>query len=178
MYTLTDIYNQLSTGTVGTKRTTTFGEPASGPTSATGQTLNAIQTMLPALDAAQGAVAADVFPGKTFWGLTSGAWGLQTGSMSSNNFSGLSCGASNTTPTSGYYTGTLTGDADLVTANIVGGVNIFGVSGKSEVVDTYTTIAATAGDIVSGKVAFANGLTVTGSMSSNNFSGLSCGASN
>ncbi|KJU86891.1 hypothetical protein MBAV_000915, partial [Candidatus Magnetobacterium bavaricum] len=79
MYTLTDIYNQLSTGTVGTKRTTTFGEPASGPTSATGQTLNAIQAMLPALDAAQGAVAADVVSDKTFWGLTSGAWGLQTG---------------------------------------------------------------------------------------------------
>jgi hypothetical protein len=35
----------------------------------------------PAVDDTNGAVAADVTNGKTFWGLTSGEWGLQTGTL-------------------------------------------------------------------------------------------------
>ncbi len=31
MYTITDVYNRINDGTAGTKRTTTFGEPASAP---------------------------------------------------------------------------------------------------------------------------------------------------
>jgi len=52
-------------------------------------------------------------------------------------------------------------DADLVTGNIKSGVEIFGVSGKAEVVDT-TSGDATTNDIVSGKKAWVSGIEVTG----------------
>ena len=79
-YTLNDIYSRLSAGTTGSQ--STFTEPGSGPGS-TMHTLNDIMGVAPAVDAANGATAADVIGGKTFWGLTTGgAWGLQTGSFS------------------------------------------------------------------------------------------------
>ena len=78
-YTLSDIYNRLSAGTAGSQ--STFTEPSSGP-GTTMHTLNAIMAAAPAVEAANGAAAADVISGKTFWGLgTGGAWGLQTGSF-------------------------------------------------------------------------------------------------
>jgi Protein of unknown function (DUF1566) len=40
MYKLEDVYNRANDGTAGTKRTTTFGEPASGPANTTAHTLN------------------------------------------------------------------------------------------------------------------------------------------
>src|SRR5205085_9437568 len=55
------------------------------------------------------------------------------------------------------------GDADLVTGNIKSGINMFGVVGKTSVVETSTGTAA-AGDVLSGKVGFVNGATVTGTM--------------
>jgi hypothetical protein len=65
----------------------------------------------------------------------------------------------------GYYAATTldTVDADLAAGNIKAGVTIFGIAGKAEVVDT-TEVANPAGaaDIASGKVAFVNGLKVTG----------------
>jgi len=54
-------------------------------------------------------------------------------------------------------------DADLVTDNILAGVTILGVAGKTEVVDTTEAVnAAVAGDIANGKVAFVNGVKITG----------------
>ena len=81
MYTLQQIYNRLNTGTAGIKMTA-FTEPSSGPTTGTGRTLDEIMAKAPALDATNGAGVADVAGGKTFWGLTAGAWGLQTGTAS------------------------------------------------------------------------------------------------
>ena len=52
-------------------------------------------------------------------------------------------------------------DADLVTGNIKSGVNIFGVDGKSSVVDTANTTAAKS-NILMGKTAYVNGSLVTG----------------
>ena len=79
MFTLEDIYNRLGTGATGTKRPGAFVEPSSGPTAGTGHTLDEVMAEAPAVDSANGAGAADVANGKTFWGLTSGNWGLQTG---------------------------------------------------------------------------------------------------
>jgi hypothetical protein len=79
MYTLDDLYNRLITGATGAKRTGSFTEPNSGPTAGTMHTLNAIMAKMPAVDATNGATAADVASGKTFWGLSGGAWGPQTG---------------------------------------------------------------------------------------------------
>lgn len=80
-YTLADIYNRLNAGTAGTQ--STFTEPTTGPGS-TMNDLNAIMAAAPAVDDTDGATAADVASGKTFWGLTSAAgWGEQTGTLTS-----------------------------------------------------------------------------------------------
>jgi hypothetical protein len=59
--------------------------------------------------------------------------------------------------------GTVLGDPDLISANIKAGINIFGVAGNSNVVDTSSGTAVAA-DILSGKVAFVDGAQVNGSM--------------
>jgi hypothetical protein len=78
MYTLEQIYERLSTGAAGTKMPA-FTEPGAGPGSGTMHTLDEIMAAAPAVDDAGGAGPDDVAGGKTFWGLTSGAWGPQTG---------------------------------------------------------------------------------------------------
>ncbi len=79
MYTLTDLYNQLDTGVTGSKAAA-FTEPASGPAGGSGfKTLDEVMAKMPVVDATDGAVATNVLSSKKFWGLTSGAWGLQTG---------------------------------------------------------------------------------------------------
>jgi hypothetical protein len=83
---------------------------------------------MPALDA-NGATAADVLAGKTFWGLTGGAWGPRTGTVLTQTLS-----AASTVVNAGYYAATMlnTVDSDLAPGNIKTGVTIFGVTG------TYT----------------------------------------
>ncbi len=76
-YKLEDIYNRLNAGTAGSQ--STFTEPGSGPTAGTGHTLDEVMAKAPEVDDTDGAGVADVASGKTFWGLTSGAWGTQTG---------------------------------------------------------------------------------------------------
>jgi hypothetical protein len=76
-YTLEDIYNRLDTGAAGAQRI--FTEPSSGPTSGTGHTLNQTMAIAPEVDDTNGATQGDVLAGKTFWELTSGGWGLTTG---------------------------------------------------------------------------------------------------
>jgi hypothetical protein len=81
MFTLQQIYDRLDIGAAGSKMTA-FTEPASGPGSGTMRTLDEVMGKAPAVDDANGATAADVVSGRKFWGLTSGAWGLQTGTAS------------------------------------------------------------------------------------------------
>jgi hypothetical protein len=81
MYTLEQIYDRLNTGAAATKMTA-FTEPISGPGTGTMRTIDEIMAKAPALDAINGATAADVTSGKTFWGLTAGTWGLRTGTGS------------------------------------------------------------------------------------------------
>lgn len=79
MPTLGDIYNQLNTGATAIVPAI-FQEPSAGPTTGTGKSLSEIKAKLPAPDNTNGATAADVIAGRTFWGLrTDGTWGLQTG---------------------------------------------------------------------------------------------------
>jgi len=78
-YTLEDIYDRLDIGTAGVQ--STFTEPSSGPETGTMHTLNEVMSMAPVVDNANGATMADVVSGKTFWGLTTGGWGLQTGTL-------------------------------------------------------------------------------------------------
>ena len=65
----------------------------------------------------------------------------------------------------GYHNGSgkVAGDADLVTGNIKSGANIFGVAGKTQVVDT-TSGDAGAGQILAGKKAWVDGVEITGTI--------------
>lgn len=125
MYTLEDIYQRLNAGTAGTPRPGAFVEPAAGP-SGTIRTLTEIMGKMPAPDNTNGATAADVLGGKTFWGLTGGAWGLQTGAMATQTVTNTT-----TSQSAGYYNAfnLATVDTDLTAANIKSGVSIFGVAG-------------------------------------------------
>jgi hypothetical protein len=74
---------------------------------------------------------------------------------------------SNIIKSAGIYDGDITiiGDPDLATGNIKASVNIFGVVGKTEVVDTVeATSPMGAGNVLSGKIGFVNGSKITGSM--------------
>lgn len=64
----------------------------------------------------------------------------------------------------GIYDGAITvkGDSNLTTSNIKAGTSIFGVSGKSSVVDTADATALTADKIINGYSAYANGSKVNG----------------
>jgi len=81
MYTVEDIYNRLNAGTAGAKRTGAFTEPSSGPTAGTGHTLDEVMGKAPSVESANGAGVAEMLANKAFWGLTSGTWGLKTGTM-------------------------------------------------------------------------------------------------
>ena len=150
MYTLQDLYNRLNAGTAGVPRPGAFAEPAAGPGS-TMHTLTEIMNRMPALDA-NGATVADVLSGKTFWGLTSGAWGAKTGSMVTQTMN-----AATTSQSAGYYNAfnLATVDTDLAAPNIKSGVSIFGVAGTYAgatlsapfpVAKTGQTTAYTSGD--------------------------------
>ncbi|MCP4347349.1 MAG: hypothetical protein GY795_17730, partial [Desulfobacterales bacterium] len=174
MYKIDDIYNRLNSGAAGAKRSGAFAGPVSGPGSAS-RTLDEVMGIAPAADDTNGAATGNVLSGKTFWGLSSGQWGPQTGGMANNGAFALSCGAGDQGVTAGYYSGgTLTGDADLLTANIRSGVNIFGVAGDSDVVNTGTGDAV-AWEILIGKIGWADGSPVTGTMADNGAFALSCG---
>jgi hypothetical protein len=161
-YTLEDIFNRLSTGAAGTA--ITFTEPISGPMVGTGHTLNEIMAVAPQVDDSNGATTPQVVSGATYWGLRSGAWGLQTGTAAAGgNVTGGDGQLTFAIP-DGFYTGSKTataGDLDLAAANIRSGVSIFGVAGDPNVVNTASA-DVTAADILSGRVAWADGSEVTG----------------
>jgi hypothetical protein len=179
MFKIEDLYQRLLNGTAGTKRSAGFTEPSAGPTAGTMHSLNDIMSKMPTKDDTNGAAETNVLQGKKFWGLTSGQWGPRVGSMPN-------IGQQNVTPTSadqsisqGYHDGSgkVAGDANLVTGNIKAGVTIFGVSGKTEVVDT-TSGDAVAGDLLAGKKAWVDGTEVTGTMSNVGTQNITPGTSN
>ena len=176
MYTLEDIYNRLNAGTAGAKRTGAFTEPSAGPGS-TGYTLDEVMGKAPSVDDANGAGVSEVLVDKTFWGLTSGAWGTKTGTMpdregdNASTAQGESGGVNYFTAPEGFYDGddrvsatdAQVGelDANLSSDNIRSTVTIFGVAGNSNVVNTRSGDAA-ATDMRTGKKAWVDGSEVTG----------------
>ncbi|QTA80027.1 DUF1566 [Desulfonema limicola] len=106
------------------------------------------------------ASAGDVLTGKTF---SNGIFANVAGSMTNVGQQIITPAAANTAITQGYHDGTgyCAGDASLVTGNIKSGTSIFGVAGKTEVVDT-TSGDAVAGDILLNKKAWVDGLEITG----------------
>jgi hypothetical protein len=163
MYTLEDIYNRLDTGAAGVQNT--FTEPAAGPGTATMHDLNEIMAQAPALDNTNGATETNVLDGKTFWGLTAGQWGTQTGTMPNNGAVTIVPTRTNQTIAQGYHNGSgeVLGETNLVSGNIKSGVSIYGVDGDPMVVNTSSGDAA-AGDIKDGKKAWVDGAQVTGNI--------------
>jgi hypothetical protein len=103
MFTLQTIYDRLAYGAAGSTAPA-FTEPSAAP-GGTMHTLGDIMDAAPAPDAANGATAAHVAAGKTFWGLTAGEWGLQTGTASGGDTTYLAG-----VPKSGQTTLYATGD--------------------------------------------------------------------
>ena len=163
MYILEDLYNRLVSGATGAKRGGSFSEPTSAPGS-TMHNLNDIMNKAPVIDPA-GAAPGEILSGKKYWGLTSGQWGTQTGTMTNVGAQNVIPGVVTQAISQGYHSGTgsVTGDANLVTGNIKANTTIFGVTGKAEVVDT-TTGDAVAGELLSGKKAWVDGTEVTGTL--------------
>lgn len=116
------------------------------------------------IEASGTATADQVLAGQTF----SNASGAATGSMTNVGAQTITPGTGAQTITQGYHngSGSVAGDADLVTGNIRSGANIFGVGGDNNVVDTGSG-DATAGDLLSGKTAWVDGGEVSGAMPDN-----------
>ncbi|MDQ0114347.1 hypothetical protein [Paenibacillus harenae] len=107
---------------------------------------------------------ADVLSGKTF---SNDSGPGKVGTMANRGAVNILPGMANQTVQQGYHNGAgiVQGDTDLISANIKAGVNIFGVAGKTQVVDTTEgTMPAAAAQILTGRKAFVNGALVTGSM--------------
>ena len=121
------------------------------------------------------AVAADVLAGKTF--STASATGV-TGTMVDNGGVTIVPGTSNQTIAAGYHNGfgEVEGDADLLSANIKSGVEIFGTTGTFEAIDTSSGDAV-GGDILAGKKAWVDGAEVTGTMPTQTLSSVTSSVS-
>ena len=160
MFSLEDIYNRLNAGTPGALRTGGFTNPTTGPLDV-GHTFNDIMTKAPASDNANGATAAQVLSGKTYWSLQSGAWGTGAGTMPNNGAVNLTPGTASQIIALGFHSGagTVSGDANLLSANIKAGISIFGVTGSVSGTGLIATGNATANDVSIGKT-FSNATTV------------------
>ena len=156
-YTLSDIYNRLNTNVASTEGGHTF--TFSDALASSGKTLTEIYNAIPTIDPSK------LLDDTTYMGVT-GNIATRTLSSSSKSVS------------AGYYAATTLDavDSDLTSNNIKSGVNIFGVDGNSNVVDTSSGNAAV-GDILSGKVAWVGGSSVTGTLTNNGGFSLSCGVS-
>ena len=94
--------------------------------------------------------------------------GSITGTIASKAAATITPGTTNQTIAAGQYLSgvqTIAGDADLISANIKAGANIFGVAGSSTVVDTSPG-TVTAAQMLSGAVGFSDGVQVTGTITS------------
>jgi hypothetical protein len=106
------------------------------------------------------AMAGDVLAGMTF---SNDSGGGLTGTMPNNGAVLITPGTVNQSIAAGYHNGAgyCAGDADLIAGNIRSGVNLFGVNGDPNVVNTSSGDAA-AGDLQSGKLAWVDGAQITG----------------
>ncbi|AFM01453.1 hypothetical protein Desde_3162 [Desulfitobacterium dehalogenans ATCC 51507] len=93
---------------------------------------------------------------------------LVTGTIPSKSAATITPSSVNQTITAGQYlsgTQTIQGDPDLISSNIRAGVNIFGVNGDTNVVNTSTGNLVP-GAMLSGYKGFSNGYLVTGTIPS------------
>ena len=129
-FSLEDVYQRLTNGAAGSQRA--FTEPAVAPGTGTMHTINDIMAAAPELDDEDGATASDVLAGSTYWGLTNGEWGVQTGTMpEGSDVVGEEGSLIIDIPDACYSGKTATAvDDNLNPLNIKLGVTILGVEGK------------------------------------------------
>ena len=122
-----------------------------------GKTIFGIAGKTEVVDTTSGdAAAGEIMTGKKAW-----VDGVEiTGSLQTQTLSDA-----NDTVAAGNYAATTLSivDPDLATENIKAGKTLFGIAGKTEVVDT-TSGDAIAGEVLTGKKAWVDGVEVTGSM--------------
>jgi uncharacterized protein DUF1566 len=166
LFTLTDIYQRLAAGIPGTKRGGGFVEPTSGPASS-GFDLDDIMAVAPFPDEVAGATSQQCLAGRRYWSLQPASWGARTGTMPDFGAESLMPGTAPQPISLGYHNGLgeVAGDTDLVSGNIRAGVEIFGVAGDPNVVDTSSGDAV-AGELVAGRRAWIDGAEITGSLAS------------
>lgn len=188
MYTLGDIYGRLTTNQTATEADHDFA-PSADPVSSL-RTLKEIYEAIPTIEADKvksgtsylgisgtllpgggSAGVANVLAGETFFGATQADWNLQTGTMPNIGQQLITPGTTDQEITLGFHdgTGSVAGDADLVSTNIRSGVSLFGIDGNSNVVNTQTGDAV-AGEIFSGKKAWVDGLEISGTFDASNLS--------
>jgi hypothetical protein len=113
------------------------------------------------------AVSGDVRAGKKFSNVNSND---NTGTLvvQATTAQTVTPGTSDVVKPAGIYDGSITvkGDPDLVSANIRAGADIFGVAGKSTVVETAGDSAVN-DDLLKTKTAHANGVALAGNMDNN-----------
>ncbi|MDP2909913.1 MAG: DUF1566 domain-containing protein [bacterium] len=147
-YSLNEIYTRLITNGAATGHSFDFSDSLVG----TGRTLTEIYNAIPTIDASK------ILSGATYLGIP--------GTIADNGVFSLTATVSDQTVDAGYYSGgTLLGDAYLISSNIRSGINIFGVAGNSNVVNTSSGDAAEA-NVLSGNICWVDGSEVTGSMAS------------
>lgn len=150
---------------------TDMGQAASGS-----DTFATLATKIRDISDDANALVGEVLSTKTFYqGGTK-----KTGTMANRGAGGtVTPSTVNQVKSTGYYSSDITilGDADLVSANIKAGANIFGVAGNVNVVDTSPGTAVAA-DILSSKVAFVDGAQLTGSMTNRGAYNITPGVSN
>lgn len=129
-----------------------------------GSTIFGVAGKSSVVDTADGTTTADKIL-NTYTGYVNGS--KVTGTMANNGAVTITPGATAKTIPPGYHngSGTVATDVNLVTGNILAGKTIFGVTGKSSVVDT-SSATALAGQMLGGATAYVNGSKITGSIPS------------
>ena len=165
MYTLEAIYQRLATGAPGSRRGAGFVEPTTAP-GTPGRSLDDVMAVCPVAADTLAARPDEVLAGRTFWGLASDGWGLQTGAAATASLS-----PSSTAVPAGFYAPTTLEavDGDLASANLRAGVNVFGVHGDPDVVDTASGTAK-AHELLAGSKAWVDGEEVTGTLATRTLS--------
>lgn len=165
MYTLESIYQRLATGVPGSRRGAGFVEPTTAP-GTPGRSLDDVMAVCPVADDTLAARPDEVLAGRTFWGLAGGGWGPQTGTAATASLS-----PSSTAVPAGFHAATTLEavDSDLASANLRAGVNVFGVDGDPDVVDTASGTAK-AHELLAGSTAWVDGEEVTGTLATRTLS--------
>ncbi|GAB4199071.1 MAG: hypothetical protein Tsb002_34350 [Wenzhouxiangellaceae bacterium] len=163
-FTLADILERLNTGAIGSRRNGPFMEPLAGPSSS-GINLDLLMAAAPFPDDVNGATDFQCLAGRSYWSLQSNHWGPQLGAMPDVGSFMVMPGPLDQAIPIGFHNGqgVVHGDSDLDALNVRAGVELFGITGDSNIVDTRSG-TATAADILAGQVAWVDGQEITGTL--------------